>query len=451
MPSVMPMRSVGAPSKLRGGSSARALARAKAEHGREDAASGPTTLVRVPATRTVGLLSSQLRACGAGAGGSSKAPESDVERMRSKLFGNGVDLESRFGSNYVSSGSEHEINSVCLGAMVDRFMEDEADGGRSVRSRCSCKLGGSMCDCSELDDYRSSMGGELSEILQDLVASTNATERLLLAEVSKAIALAGDAVSAGGGVSSCARRQVMKHLRSGGYNAAICKSRWEHVGSFPGGEYEYMDVVFEGTTGRSERVMIDIEFRAQFEIARPSARYSAVAQALPSVFVGKAERLFEMVNIMSDAVKQSVKKSGMHLPPWRKPEYVRAKWFSSYRRTTNDTVHRTHGGDMWSDMSRMGAGDVGAATEEMEVDFLRGGERRKNAVARRPAEVAMSTKAAAVVNNVEWTPPALKPRAFQRRGQAGLASILREAGLTSSIRSLIEEHRLERKGVGVAV
>jgi uncharacterized protein (TIGR01615 family) len=242
----------------------------------------------------------------------------------------------------------------------------------------------------------------------------------------------------------------MKCLRTAGYNAAICKSRWEHVGSFPGGDYEYIDVVFEGKTGKSERILIDIEFRAQFEIARPSSSYNAVVQVLPPVFVGKADRLIGIVNIMSEAVKQSLKKSGLDLPPWRKPEYMRAKWFSSYRRTTNDTVHKTHGEDNLSRTSFSAR-----CMEEMEVDYLRGGERRamkdmKNLIAKKPSEAVISKPAPApvVVNNSDWTPPALKPRVFQRRGQAGLASILKEAGLTSSIRSLIEE---QRKPLPIAV
>ncbi|KAG0588798.1 hypothetical protein KC19_2G269800 [Ceratodon purpureus] len=393
----------------------------------------------------MGLLSTQLRACGAmGSGGSEAVAGSEAGKSRSKRIGNGVDVENRFGRECVSSGSEHEVNSVCLGAMVDRFLEDGAGGGRSVmRSRCSCK---SMCEC-DFDEYKASqLGGELSEILQDLVPGVSVTERVLVCEVEKAIA---EVVAAEGGVTTCLRRQVMKHLRTSGYNAAICKSRWEHVGSFPGGDYEYIDVVF---AGKSERIMVDIEFRAQFEIARPSSSYNAVVQVLPAVFVGKADRLFQIVNIMSDAVKQSLKKSGLDLPPWRKPEYMRAKWFSSYRRTTNDTVHKAHGEDMANNISRIAVRDQGwnaRYTEEMEVDYLRVGERRamkdlKNLIAKKPTEVVSAKAAAvpAVVNNSDWTPPALKPRVFQRRGQAGLASILREAGLTSSIRSLIKEQRM---------
>lgn len=35
---------------------------------------------------------------------------------------------------------------------------------------------------------------------------------------------------------SCTRRYVVKHLRSSGYNAAMCKSKWHNSGRVPGGE-----------------------------------------------------------------------------------------------------------------------------------------------------------------------------------------------------------------------
>lgn len=447
MPGLMPMRSIGAVSKARS-SSARNLARAKAEKGREESASGATTLVRVPSQsvniNTMGLLSAQFQA-------RSKVPEVGAENVRSKMFGNGADLENKFGNQYVSSGSEHELNSVCLGAMVDGFIENDSDAGRFPRSRCNCS---SMCDCSDFEDSRSSLGGELSEILQELISSMNVTERILLSEVNKAKAKED-------GATSCLKRQVMKHLRTGGYNAAICKSRWDHAGSFPGGDYEYIDVVFESATGKSERVLIDVDFKAQFEIARPTACYNAVVQVLPTVFVGRADRLLQIVNIMSDGVKLSLKKRGMHLPPWRKPEYMRAKWFSMYRRTTNDTIYKTHDQDV-SNISRIALRDNGwnaKYTDEMEVDYLRGGERRamkdlKNLVGKKPTEVSNKPSGNVaikpIVDNSGWTLPVFKPRVFQRPGQTGLASILREAGLTSSIRDLVEEQRAERKGIPIA-
>lgn len=46
-----------------------------------------------------------------------------------KFFGNGVDLENVFGNCYVSSGSEYEVVFVCLGVMVNGFIENDIDGG----------------------------------------------------------------------------------------------------------------------------------------------------------------------------------------------------------------------------------------------------------------------------------------------------------------------------------
>jgi hypothetical protein len=34
----------------------------------------------------------------------------------------------------------------------------------------------------------------------------------------------------------------------------------------------------------------------------------------------------------ADSARASLKKRGLHLPPWRKPEYMRAKWLSPYER-----------------------------------------------------------------------------------------------------------------------
>lgn len=87
----------------------------------------------------------------------------------------------------------------------------------------------------------------------------------------------------------------------------------------------------------SERVLIDIDFRSEFEIARPTKTYKAILQTVPYIFVGKTDRLQNIIAIVSEAAKQSLKKKGMHIPPWRKAEYVKAKWLSPYTRVTPPT------------------------------------------------------------------------------------------------------------------
>lgn len=83
-----------------------------------------------------------------------------------------------------------------------------------------------------------------------------------------------------------------------------------------------------------DRFLIDIDFRSEFEIARSTKAYKAILQSLPQLFVGKADRLQRIITIVAEAAKQSLKKKDMHIPPWRKAEYVKAKWLTPHPRST---------------------------------------------------------------------------------------------------------------------
>jgi uncharacterized protein (TIGR01615 family) len=123
-------------------------------------------------------------------------------------------------------------------------------------------------------------------------------------------------------------------LRAGGCDAAVCVSRWDKSPSHPAGEHAYVDVLLPAASDRGapERVLVDADFRSAFEVARPTKAYRALLQRLPAVFVGKEDRLRLLVAASADAARASLKKRGLHLPPWRKPEYMRAKWLSPYDR-----------------------------------------------------------------------------------------------------------------------
>lgn len=87
---------------------------------------------------------------------------------------------------------------------------------------------------------------------------------------------------------------------------------------------------------KGERLLIDIDFRSEFEIARSTKMYKSILQTLPYIFVGKADRLQKIVSLVSEAAKQSLKKKGMPVPPWRKADYVKAKWLSPHGRATSN-------------------------------------------------------------------------------------------------------------------
>lgn len=99
------------------------------------------------------------------------------------------------------------------------------------------------------------------------------------------------------------------------------------------GEHEYIDAM----VGKEEvRLIVEVDFRSQFELARSTKAYRAALQALPPLFVGTPDRLGQIVAVVAESARQSLKKKGLHFPPWRKPEYMRAKWLSPHVRCGGD-------------------------------------------------------------------------------------------------------------------
>ncbi|XP_076904066.1 uncharacterized protein LOC143559350 [Bidens hawaiensis] len=222
---------------------------------------------------------------------------------------------------------EFEPSSVCLAKMVQNFIEDAPEKPKCGRNRCNC-FNGNVNDISddEFDHSAAGFFGDSSESLKNLTACASITQRNLLAETSKIVETH----------KACKRKDeliktVAEQLQSLGYNSSICKSHWEKSPLYPAGEYEYIDVI----TVSNERALVDVDFRSEFEIARPTANYKAILHSLPYIFVGESDRLQQILLIVTEAAKLSLKKRGMHVPPWRKYEYMRSKWMSSHVRMTS--------------------------------------------------------------------------------------------------------------------
>ncbi|XP_047982272.1 uncharacterized protein LOC125223253 isoform X2 [Salvia hispanica] len=221
---------------------------------------------------------------------------------------------------------EFEPSSVCLAKMVQNFMEEnnEKQQQRCGRKRCIC-LNGNCTDSSDDEqDSFSSSSSHACDTLKSLVPCICVSERNLLADTAKIV----ERHKINKRKDGFCRKLVADDLTALGYDASICKSKWEKSPSFLAGEYEYVDVLIGG-----ERLIIDIDFRSEFAIARPTKAYKLVLQALPSIFIGKPDRLEKIIGIVSDAAKQSLKKKGMPVPPWRKADYIKSKWLSPFTRT----------------------------------------------------------------------------------------------------------------------
>jgi uncharacterized protein (TIGR01615 family) len=235
------------------------------------------------------------------------------------------------GLIYSSSGSEHddETDSVCLGDMVAQFMEESGAESQPLE-RLSPQT--ETMDANVAEDCQTvNQSQQLFEILKGIISSTCSAELDLLAETSKSLEMANKKRQR----AECLKQSVMCHLRNVGYNADICKSHpKDNSRTFPSGNYEYIDVILKSTnSAKSVRLFVDLDFRAQFEIARPTSEYSALLGLLPKIYVGRAHKLQSIIKMMSEGVKNSLKRKGMPLPPWRKYKYMHSMWLGSYKRT----------------------------------------------------------------------------------------------------------------------
>jgi len=82
-------------------------------------------------------------------------------------------------------------------------------------------------------------------------------------------------------------------------------------------------------------VIIELNFRAQFEMGKASEDYNRLVKKLPEVYVGKAERLSNIIKIMCMAAKRCLKENKMHMGPWRKHKYMQAKWLGPFKRNSS--------------------------------------------------------------------------------------------------------------------
>lgn len=112
--------------------------------------------------------------------------------------------------------------------------------------------------------------------------------------------------------------------------AGLCKSKWEKNGRLTAGDYEYIDVNFKG-----KRYIVEVSLAGKFEIARPTDQYSSLLDVFPLIFVGKVEEMKQVARLMCTALKGSMKRMNLHIPPWRRNMYMQAKWLSAYKHTTN--------------------------------------------------------------------------------------------------------------------
>lgn len=81
-----------------------------------------------------------------------------------------------------------------------------------------------------------------------------------------------------------------------------------------------------------KRVIVDLDFKCQFELAKQTKGYKDVTEMLPRIFIATEVRLKRVVSLVCGEMKNSMKEDGMPRPPWRTTRYMQTKWMSDDRR-----------------------------------------------------------------------------------------------------------------------
>ncbi|KAF5453551.1 hypothetical protein F2P56_028448 [Juglans regia] len=224
-----------------------------------------------------------------------------------------------------SHESEHD-----LALMVSDFLEN---GSVGAESWCSSDSDSALPDLAHLAEKIPFCKISVAQNESDLLSVVNS---LILSIHETGLHF----VKSGACNGSCIRFSLVKLLRRSGYDAAVCATKWQGSGKVPGGDHEYIDVVNCNGTGTSERLIIDIDFRSHFEIARAVESYDRILTSLPVIYVGSLTRLEQFLQIMVEAAKSSLKQNSMPLPPWRSLAYLQAKWQSLCQRKFNPDKQR---------------------------------------------------------------------------------------------------------------
>ncbi len=71
---------------------------------------------------------------------------------------------------------------------------------------------------------------------------------------------------------------------------------------------------------------MDPSFGEQFQIAKPTERYSTLLDCLPPVLVLPEDRIVPLVSFLSAELVMAFNASGVVVPPWRQASSVLTKW-----------------------------------------------------------------------------------------------------------------------------
>ncbi|KAK1403904.1 Fidgetin-like protein 1 [Heracleum sosnowskyi] len=185
-------------------------------------------------------------------------------------------------------------------------------------------------------------------ILQEVLKSVTAAETQVTEDVFKFMRqklMVAD-------TTSSFKEWLVTRLKLDGYDASLCHTSWVTTIACPAGEYEYIGITTNRDKNGDEskkRLVVDIDFKSQFELARPTAAYMKLLGSVPPVFVGDTDKLNKVITFLCSAAKQSFKDNNIYMPPWRTFTFMQAKYKLSLddKKKNTDSAATSKTGSNW--------------------------------------------------------------------------------------------------------
>ncbi|KAL5752095.1 hypothetical protein ACOSQ2_022602 [Xanthoceras sorbifolium] len=208
--------------------------------------------------------------------------------------------------------------------MVHDFIESDQSSSSTSSSFCFAT---SSSKCLSLPHHHQPTSLALQEILRS--GSTEQAEGEVVESVRKHMMMMRSCNKREAEKSSGLKKWLVLRLQMDRFNASLCQTSWVTSFGCPAGDYEYIEIMIKTKNDEeAKRLIVDIDFRSQFELARPTPTYKELTDTLPSIFVGTEDKLNKIISLLSSSAKQSLKERGLHIPPWRTSTYMHSKWLS---------------------------------------------------------------------------------------------------------------------------
>ena len=90
--------------------------------------------------------------------------------------------------------------------------------------------------------------------------------------------------------------------------------------------HRFLVVQLQSHRSFPSQLVVDVEFKAQFEVAQKTPTYESLLDAMEAEFVGSEAKLHVIVQLLCKEMAAAFQELGQATPPWRRSKSMLSKW-----------------------------------------------------------------------------------------------------------------------------